>query len=315
MSEAKPKEAAKKKPRRTWIIILVAVIILLCCLVSSCVGAFVYLTTSQAKKRDEIVEKADKYYNKAVDLVSKESPRWEGVGSGDVKGLQTAAEATLTSIDKAREELEKAQAEIKKIRELWFISWEKEFVDTYLRACKEGLKAADALEKLVEGVQDIGDFAENLAAAGNKLDPGLDALNDAVSQNNSRQHRTARRSAIKANQLFEETEDLLTEANSMQKDAGLESIIDYMSKLKRLAVLQKQAAEAGTAGKVGTYNRLIKQFNEAQSGLKLKKPPVLADPEGWAEDRLKGFLEELEKHADKADELQEEAEKIYQENI
>lgn len=314
MVEAKPEEAVKKKPRRTWIIILAAVVILLCCLVSACIGAFVYLTTSQAKKRDEILERADKHYNKAADLIGEESPKWEGMESGDIKSLQTAAETTLTSIEEAREELEEAQDEIKKIRQLWFISWEKEFVNTYLRACKEALKAIDALEKLVQGAQGIGDFAEKLVAAGNKLDQGLDAFNDAVSQNNSRQHQAAKASAIKANQLWGEAEDLLNEANSMQRDAGLEPVINYVGKLKQLAVLQKQAAEAGIAGKIGTYNRLIKQFNEAQSSLELKKPPVLTDPEGWAEDRLGGFLEELKEHADKADELREEAKKIYQDN-
>ena len=211
----------------------------------------------------------------------------------------------------AKDEIELAQDEIKKINELWFISWEKDYVTKYVEMCDELVKSIDSFENLTEGVKGIAAFTEKLVAAVSKMKQAFDYINTAVNQNNARSHSAARSNCDQAITLCNEAESLLNEANTMQEDAGLDPVVSYASGLKALASLQRQCAEAGSAGKVAAYNRLINEFNVDKSKLNLNTPPVISDTQGWVQDRLKKYLDDIKEHANKADELRKEIDSLY----
>ena len=268
-----------------------------------------------SKKPDELIAKAGKSEKRAIAIIDglKEAMEIDPIKNpSEVKRcyMETDAEA-----NEGLEELESAVSNLEDLRDLNVSAWQKNYADLRIQSLSRRIKMLDAMGRWFSQMELVVDFLRRTTSARHKFDLGIEKLNQAIEDANDKDYDKAKANASKGKQLFDETQKLLQEASGMEKDAGLESILNIVASAQDFASLTIQLAEAGASDKIEEYNDTAQKCEDAKTNvLKEWDAEIIKEPEKWYSKKNKKLEQSINNYEQEATQLRDNATQLYKKN-
>ncbi len=295
-----PSPAPPPKKRNVGMVILVVVAVVFC-MVATCIGTVAYNVISTGAKTRDAVRQAEEHIDTATAELETATKHLDTFLSDKDSQAQADVSSQLRA---TRDEIAAARATIEGLPD-------SEGKTAYLGALDEANRAVEALEQTLGIIRVIVDLSDQVKRAGADVEAGNDALNAAIKAANRRGYSTMKARARVASREYASGAKLFAEAHRSEPTAGLDKVVDYANLRKKQADLIIKMADAGRAGRINEYNRLVDE--QAALGDKAEKtgtPDIVSDPQ-WGSKRIEEQQKVFEEAANRADELRAQALKAF----
>lgn len=269
-----------------------------------------------SRQVDRLIARADENEERASKIVK----RLTKVMAFDVVDDPRAAKRKYleanTEIGEARNELEAAIDRMHDIKDLKVPMWQKNYADLRTESLTSQIKMINSLERWFSKMEFVADFLRRTTSAEQKFKYGLGKINESIEDSNNQNYDRAKSEASKGKQLFDESQTLLQEADKMERNAGLASVLAIVSEAQDFASLTIQLAEAGATGRIDEYNEIVQESEDAKTEvIKEWEPEVIKEPRKWYSRKTKALEKSIDNYMEEALDLKESADKLYEKNI
>ena len=268
-----------------------------------------------SKKPDELIAKADKSEKRATAIIDglKEAMEIDPIKNlSEVKRryMETDAEA-----NESLEELESAISSLEDLSDLNVSSWQKNYADLRIQSISRRIKMLDVMGRWFSQMELVVDFLRRTTSAQQKFDLGIEKLDQAIENANDKDYDKAKANASKGKQLFDEAQKLLQEASGMEKDAGLDSILNTVASAQDFASLTIQLAEAGASDEIEEYNDIAQKCEDAKANvLKEWDAETIKEPEKWYSKKNRKLEQSMNNYEQEVAQLRDNAKQLYKKN-
>lgn len=292
-----PGEGSAPK-KRSWLVVtlvLAAVVVVLGLV--ACVAAIGVF--SGAKADMKAIQLAETHYTAGVRYTNSASDTL-GETAKDSTALKASAEDAGKDLEKGRDELAKATAAAKELKE-------SQGRTDYLASLKAAEDALDALEDLAEYENTAGDMVAKVVRGATLLKAANSSLGKAVSSGNAKKFSLMQVQAGAAAINYGKAEVLFKQADKLDPSAGLDKAVTYAEKRKLQSDILVRMAKEGKAGKTSDYNADVKkQAALSKEAKAIDLPEMVSDP-NWSKDRTAEFREKYSTASKQANDLRKKA--------
>jgi hypothetical protein len=298
------------KPRKSFYILAALGIALL-----AVIGAIIFLFF-QSRAVDRHFEIGNRRYERAFTKLEKAIDRYGSLKTTE-DPKQTARVVAQISRESAaaRAELRLAGAAFKSMRRASFVAWEKRSAGLAQEAAVRAEKGVREFEGNVERVARLLERMADISRASDKFNEAFSKTNEAITHSNGDRFEEAGVEAQAAKRLFGETKALFREIGDEPFDGRLEPLLAVIDKGRAWAEIVEKMADAGAAGELERYNKLVDKSNRLTEEIAAEaRSLVLADPENWMAAGFEELNQRVLYYFEQADNRREKALDLWRQN-
>lgn len=243
------------------------------------------------------------HYNKGGNLIKKSITAAADLRLvTDKKEREKASRNVSESITQAKHEFDLAARSFKEVRRLSMLDREKEAAILLNRSTAEAKESADGVFAVVEMAEKMADVLVKVSDGAATFQQAVNQSNILISLNNSGRYAEVKSAVPQLASLYANAKAMIIGAGEMDSKAELAAYLDQIAMGEKLAENLGKMADEGLISRVNEYNRLSDESNALIAQLmEVSQSKLVADPAGWAADRLKGVIGKVKNHAKKAD--------------
>jgi tetratricopeptide (TPR) repeat protein len=299
---------------KTGIIVAVVVALLV---VGGIVAGVLFAVNYSAKKKAQ--NDAVKYAESATEKIEKAGNTLDDIGTTlkaadftDTSTAETVFEEAKEGSDGAEKDLDAALSAIKKIDTGKLDKWWSEYTSLIKEGCEEGKKGIADLRKALESTKDVAEFGAAVNQGVAAFEQFIDTINAALGQHAANQFAEANATAETALGHAKKAGDYFNDAQSLQPEADLGKFHNNISVAISVTSKFQTACDAAAAGDLARHDVVIDEFNTEKEQINMD---MTFDAEAQFGASVNKLVDSMEKHFDKAADLFEEAEELYDDNV
>ncbi len=264
---------------------------------------------------DELIAEADDSEDRALNIIDRLTGVMEINVVDDPRDAKGRYLETHAEIDTANKELESAITSMQDLQGLKVPVWQKNYADLRIQSLSRRIKMLDSLKRWFSRMELVADFLQRTTLAQQKFNNGINKINESIENSNNKNYDRAKVSASNGKQLFDESQKLLQEADKIEKDADLESVMAIVYKAQDFASLTIQLAEAGAAERIDEYNDIAQRSEDSKADVvKDWSAESIVEAKKWYSKKTKKLESSINNYRLEAMELEESASLLYKKN-
>ncbi|MDI6689628.1 MAG: hypothetical protein QMD66_04830 [Actinomycetota bacterium] len=236
--------------------------------------------------------------------------KFENLNEENVDELRSNLRKCTDLIVEAKMSLRMAVENLKKTKKLRLPKNQRRQVSLLLESYQSRLEYFQTMEKLYTAFDEILSVLPSISTGLAKLEEASGSFDTVTKHSNAKNWKEALTCAQRSQQLFDDALQQFSIANEKMEGINLDTLLQQINRLKEAARLMGELAQANEAGDEARIRDMALKLEILSKELTEFKRLDVEDVGLWINHQVEPFLKEMERHARKADYLEEEAKNV-----